>query len=94
MNKTKNVGQQQLTWEQPHPIREQVQRYPVKDGVSVPSSVTEDIGGFSIAPWYFSKQLRKINRLQIRRQSDGVKSDLTRKISRLSRRLTEYWSFS
>ena len=62
--KTKNVSQQQLTWEQPRPIRN-VRKNPAKDGVSVPNSVTEDIGGFSIAPRYSLKQLRRSNHLQI-----------------------------
>jgi len=53
-----------LTWEQPRPIRQQVRKYPAKDGASIPNSVTEDIGGFSIAPWYSLKQLRRINYIE------------------------------
>jgi len=34
----------------------------VKEGLTLPNSVTEDIGGFSLAPRYSSKQLRGINR--------------------------------
>jgi len=34
----------------------------VKEGLTLPNSVTEDIGGFSLAPRYSAKQLRGINR--------------------------------
>jgi|SRR3954447_11228254 hypothetical protein len=73
MNKTKNIGQR-LTWEQPRPIRQQVRKYPAKDGASIPNSVTEDIGGFSIAPWYSLKQLRRINDLRTRKIKYGHKN--------------------
>ena len=54
---------QKLTWE-PLPVRDQLGSYLVKDGVTLPNSVTEDIIGFSLAPVYSCKQLRRINRLQ------------------------------
>jgi hypothetical protein len=34
----------------------------VKEGLTLPNSVTEDIGGFSLAPRYSTKQLRQINK--------------------------------
>lgn len=34
----------------------------VKEGLNLPSSVTEDIGGFSLAPRYSAKQIRQINK--------------------------------
>ena len=33
----------------------------VKEGQTLPNSVTEDIGGFSLAPGYSKTQLRRIN---------------------------------
>jgi replication factor A1 len=54
-----------LAWEQPYPVTNEVGRYSVKGGASLPNSVTEDIGAFSLAPLYSSKQLRRINQLKI-----------------------------
>ena len=34
----------------------------VKEGLTLPNSITEDIGGFSLAPSYSAKQLGQINR--------------------------------
>ena len=34
----------------------------VKEGRTLPNSVTEDIGGFSLAPSYSAKELRRINK--------------------------------
>ena len=34
----------------------------VKEGLTLPNSVIEDIGGFSLAPRYSAKQLRQINK--------------------------------
>ena len=34
----------------------------VKEGQTLPNSITEDIGGFSLAPRYSAKQLGQINR--------------------------------
>lgn len=36
----------------------------VKDGLTLPNSVTEDVGGFSLMPTYSAKQLRRIDRKQ------------------------------
>jgi len=33
----------------------------VKEGQTLPNSVTEDIGGFSLSPGYSIRQLRRIN---------------------------------
>lgn len=38
----------------------------VKEGQSLPNSITEDVGGFSLCPTYSGKQLRRIRRLRIR----------------------------
>jgi len=34
----------------------------VKEGLTLPNSITEDIGGFSLAPRYSAKELRQINK--------------------------------
>ncbi len=34
----------------------------VKEGLTLPNSVTEDVGGFSLAPRYSAKELRRINK--------------------------------
>jgi hypothetical protein len=58
-----------LAWEQPYPVINQVGRYSVKCGANLPNSITEDIGAFSLAPLYSSKQLRRIS--QLHRRKDG-----------------------
>ncbi|MGC2574619.1 MAG: hypothetical protein WA364_24160 [Candidatus Nitrosopolaris sp.] len=63
MKNTKQISQD-VAWE-PFPVRNPVERgYPVKDGVNLPNSLTEDIGGFSLCPMYSNMQLRKIRRLE------------------------------
>jgi len=37
-----------------------------KEGKTLPNSVTEDIGGFSLMPKYSAKQLRRISRRKMR----------------------------
>ena len=34
----------------------------VKEGQTLPNSVTEDIGGFSLSPYYSTKELRNISK--------------------------------
>ena len=59
------------TWE-PNPEKIQVGRTPVKEGKSLPNSETEDIGGFSLAPSYSAKQLRRIDRIRIKTIESGL----------------------
>jgi hypothetical protein len=40
-----------------------VGRHLVKDGKNLPNSVTEDIHGYSICPWYSKMHIRRIDRL-------------------------------
>jgi hypothetical protein len=66
----KNIQQlsQDVAWEQPYPVRNQVGRYPVKDGSNLPNSVTEDIRGFDLlSRKYSDKQLRRIARLKMQK---------------------------
>ena len=49
------------TW-QPEPNKSLVGEIPVQDGKTLPNSVTEDIGGFSLTPAYSVKQLRCIGK--------------------------------
>jgi hypothetical protein len=86
MKQFKSVCQcrQKLAWKQPYPVKNQVGRYSVKDGSNLPNSITEDIGGFSLAPLYSSKQLRRITRLQGRKDY-GCNQDDLNPIQRTSR---------
>jgi hypothetical protein len=49
---------------EPSPATNPVGKYPVKEGANLPSSITEDILGFSISREYTPRQLRRINRLK------------------------------
>ena len=46
------------------PVESPVGRIPVKEGTNLPSSVTEDVGGFSLCPTYSDKELRRIERIR------------------------------
>lgn len=61
---------QQLAWE-PTPQKIPDGRYPVKEGTTLPNSVTEDVGGFSLCPTYSAKQLRRIEHFRIREIKHG-----------------------
>ena len=51
------------TW-QPEPKKPLVGEIPVKEGKTLPNSVTEDVIGMALMPHYSTRQLRKINRQQ------------------------------
>jgi|TARA_B110000263_G_C14811768_1_gene286708 hypothetical protein len=51
------------TW-QPEPKKPLVGEIPVKEGKTLPNSVTEDVMGMALMPQYSTRQLRKINRQQ------------------------------
>ena len=51
------------TW-QPEPKKPLVGGIPVKEGKTLPNSVTEDVIGMALMPHYSTRQLRKINREQ------------------------------
>ena len=51
------------TW-QPEPTKKLVGEIPVKEGKTLPNSVTEDVMGMALKPQYSTRQLRKINRQQ------------------------------
>ena len=51
------------TW-QPEPKKPLVEEIPVKEGKTLPNSVTEDVMGMALMPQYSTRQLRKINRQQ------------------------------
>jgi len=60
------------------PIENLVGRIPVKEGINLPNSVTEDVGGFSLCPTYSAKQLRRIERLRIRNaERSGIKNTMS-----------------
>ena len=79
---------QKLAWEQPYPAKNQDGRYLVKDGANLPNSTTEDIGAFSLAPLYSSKQLRRISRLQ-ERNDDGYNQEDPNSTRRTNRNKAE-----
>jgi len=67
---TNKSCQADLAWETT-PLRNQVGRYPVKDGSNLPNSVTEDIRGFDLlSRKYSDKQLRRIARLKMQKVKD------------------------
>ena len=49
------------TW-QPEPKKSLVEKIPVQEGKTLPNSITEDTGGFSLTPAYSIKQLRCIGK--------------------------------
>jgi hypothetical protein len=69
MINNKQTYQSNLVWE-PSPEINWIKRaYPVKDGINLSNSVTEDVGGFSLCPHYLKKQLRRINRVHRRKNT-------------------------
>jgi len=46
----------------------------VKEGLTLPNSITEDIGGFSLAPNYSAKELRRINKRLKHKNRQSTKS--------------------
>jgi hypothetical protein len=78
MTKIQMVCQnQKLDWE-PSPTKTQVQEDLAKDGENLPNSVTEDIRGFSLQPWYSDKQLSRIKQLRMKKfvtkKQNGVRT--------------------
>ena len=63
------------TW-QPKPTKTLVRKFPVKEGKKLPNSVTEDVIGMSLMPYYSTKQLRKIGRKQ-RKYSETFMMDIS-----------------
>ena len=51
------------TW-QPEPKKPLVGEIPVKEGKTLPNSVTEDVMGMALMPHYSTRQLRKIKKEQ------------------------------
>ena len=49
---------------QPEPTKTLVSEIPMKEGKTLPNSVTEDVLGIGLMPKYSTKQLRKINKSQ------------------------------
>lgn len=60
-----------VAWEHPYPVKNRIGRYPGKEGVNLPNSLTEDIRGVSLCPAYSHGQLRRISRLRIRKIGYG-----------------------
>ena len=64
--KTRTIQSLSETW-QPEPAEIPSWKTMVKEGNNLPNSVTEDIGGFSLMPFYSVKQLRRIDKKQKRK---------------------------
>ena len=70
--KTKTINCQQLAWE-PSPSRKSGRKVAGKNkGFHLPNSVTEDVGGFSLMPYYSGKQLRRIGKKQRKGKNAGI----------------------
>ena len=61
--KAKTIQSLVETW-QPEPANIPEWKTLVKEGKNLPNSETEDVGGFSLMPYYSAKQLRRIDRKQ------------------------------
>jgi len=61
---TKTQTQCLLEIWQPEPTKTLVSEIPMKEGKTLPNSVTEDVLGIGLMPKYSTKQLRKINKAQ------------------------------
>jgi len=61
------------TW-QPEPTKKLVRETPVKEGKTLPNSVTEDVLGMGMMPQYSKRQLRKIHNKQ-RQYSESLMMD-------------------
>jgi hypothetical protein len=73
MKNNKQPYQSNLVWEPSPEINWIDKVYPVKDGINLPNSIEEDVGGFSLCPHYSKKQLRKINRVSLKRDKKCVR---------------------
>ena len=73
---TKNITHCLLETWQPQPTKTLVSKFPVKEGKKLPNSVTEDVIGMSLMPYYSTKQLRKIGRKQ-RKYSETFMMDIS-----------------
>jgi len=71
--KNKTINCQQLAWE-PSPRSRKPGRKIAgkKEGFHLPNSVTEDVGGFSLMPYYSAKQLRRIGKQQMYSKTRGI----------------------
>ena len=73
---TKNITHCLLETWQPQPTKTLVSKFPVKEGKKLPNSVTKDVIGMSLMPYYSTKQLRKIGRKQ-RKYSETFMMDIS-----------------
>ena len=70
--KTKMINRQELAWEL-SPSKQSGRNGAGKnEGFHLPNSVTEDVGGFSLTPYYSAKQLRRIGKKQRHGKNRGI----------------------
>jgi hypothetical protein len=84
--KTKTINCQQLAWE-PSPSRKPGRKVAgKKEGFHLPNSTTEDVGGFSLMPYYSAKQLRRIGKQQGYSKCRGIS-----RTAKNQRRMVSKW---
>jgi hypothetical protein len=84
--KTKTINCQQLAWE-PSPSRKPGRKVAGRnEGFHLPNSVTEDVGGFSLMPYYSDKQLRRIGKKQRKGKNRGIS-----RTAKNQRRMVSKW---
>jgi len=64
MKNNKQTNLSYLVWESSPEINWIEGSFPIKDDATLPDSVTEDIGGYSLCPIYSTNQLRRMDRLE------------------------------
>ena len=70
--KRQRTNYQKLVWEL-SPIKQSGGSGAGKnEGFHLPNSVTEDVGGFSLMPYYSGKQLRRIGKKQRKGKNAGI----------------------
>jgi len=92
----KNIQQlsQDVAWEQPYLVRNQVGRYLAKQDANLRNSITEDYGGHSLCPIYSKKQLRRIARLTMRKAKYGHGGRNQKRVPAFSRQIHLERAFS
>ena len=69
---TQITNSQQLAWELSPSKQSGGNGAGKNEGFHLPNSVTEDVGGFSLTPYYSAKQLRHIGKKQRHGKNRGI----------------------
>ena len=68
----RKIDCQQLVWELSPSKQSGGNGAGKNEGFHLPNSVTEDVGGFSLTPYYSAKQLRRIGKKQRHGKNRGI----------------------